>query len=120
MSIPRRRLVRPALAPEPDQQRHHQVQKLRARLEQERRVLARWMTRLRRAFHTVEKLQLTDFTHRKTNHSLGGSMKDDETQQIPHPPIHPMTEAHPDNADHSIHQYDAIDLEFYIEGAGDA
>ena len=47
-------------------------------------------------------------------------MKDNETQQIPQPPVHPMTEAHPDNADHTIHQYDAIDLEFYIEGAGDA
>ena len=57
MSIPRRRLVRPALAPEPDEQRHHQVQKLRARLEQERRILARWMTRLKRAFHAVEKIQ---------------------------------------------------------------
>ena len=56
MSMPRRRLVRPALAPEPDQLRHHQVQKLRVRLEQERRVLARWMTKLKRAFHQVEKL----------------------------------------------------------------
>jgi hypothetical protein len=56
MSVPRRRLVRPVLAPEPDQQRHHLVQKLRVRLEQERRVLARWMSKLKRAFHQVEKL----------------------------------------------------------------
>jgi hypothetical protein len=47
-------------------------------------------------------------------------MKDDEVQQIPQPPAHPVTEAHPDDADRSCHQYDAIDLEFYIEGAGDA
>ena len=46
-------------------------------------------------------------------------MKDDVPQDQ-QPPVHPMTEAHPDNADHPIHQYDAIDLEFYIEGAGDA
>ena len=56
MSMPRRRLVRPALAPDSDQQRHHQVQKLRVRLEQERQVLARWMSKLKRAFHQVEKL----------------------------------------------------------------
>ena len=47
-------------------------------------------------------------------------MKDNENQQIQQPPVPPVTEAHPDNADHTIHQYDAIDLEFYIEGAGDA
>ena len=58
MSMPRRRLVRPVLAPDPDQQRHHQVQKLRVRLEQERRVLARWMSKLKRAFHQVEKLSV--------------------------------------------------------------
>jgi len=57
MSIPRRRLVRPALAPEPDQQRHHQVQKLRTRLDRERTVLAKWMAKLRRSFHQVEKIQ---------------------------------------------------------------
>ena len=35
MSLPRRRLVRPIMAQEPDQQRHEQLQKLRARLEGE-------------------------------------------------------------------------------------
>ena len=57
MSLPRRRLVRPALAPEPDPQRHHQLQKLRVRQEEERRVLARWMSKLKRSFHQVEKIQ---------------------------------------------------------------
>jgi len=36
---------------------HHQrqVQKLRNRLAQERSALARWMARLKRSFHAVEK-----------------------------------------------------------------
>ena len=46
-------------------------------------------------------------------------MKDDEIQPIP-PQSQPITEAHPDNADHTVHHYDAIDREFYVEGAGDA
>jgi hypothetical protein len=59
MSTPRRRLVRPAPAtasrrPHSDQQ----VQKLRARLTAERAALARWMTRLKPAFHTVERTQV--------------------------------------------------------------
>jgi hypothetical protein len=60
------------------------------------------------------------FTHRKEHHSSGGSMKDDEIQPTPQPQSQPLTDAHPDNSDHSLHHYDAIDLEFYIEGAGDA
>jgi hypothetical protein len=57
MTAPRRRLVRPAApaTPGPDHQRR--VQKLRANLEQERAALARWMVRLKRAFHAVEKSQ---------------------------------------------------------------
>ena len=57
MSTPRRRLVRPIPPPSrPDCQR--KVQKLRTRLEQDRAALARWMSRLKRAFHAVEKHQL--------------------------------------------------------------
>jgi len=56
MSIPRRRILRPAPSPIPSN--HHQTQKLRSRLEKERASLARWMSRLRRAFHAVEKSQL--------------------------------------------------------------
>ena len=57
MSAPRRRLVRPATAP-PDQQRQRRLRKLREGLERERAALARWMARLRRAFHAVERQQL--------------------------------------------------------------
>lgn len=57
MTTPRRRLVRPAppsvVRPQPDRR----AQKLRARLEAERSALARWQTKLRRAFNSVEKLQ---------------------------------------------------------------
>ena len=58
MSTPRRRLVRPALAPLPPEPRdQRRIQKLRAQLDHERAALARWQKRLRRAFTTVEKLQ---------------------------------------------------------------
>ena len=58
MSTARRRLVRPAIeSTASDSGRHHQLQKLRNRLEQERKGLARWLTRLKRAFHSFEKIQ---------------------------------------------------------------
>lgn len=58
MSMPRRRLIRPALTPAPiNPNRHRQVQKLRERLEHEHAALARWQTKLKRAFNTVEKCQ---------------------------------------------------------------
>ncbi len=54
MSTPRRRLIRPHQPPtEPDRQ----IQKLRSKVEAERNTLKRWMTRLKRAFHAVEKIQ---------------------------------------------------------------
>jgi hypothetical protein len=58
MSLPRRRLVRPP-APAASSRPHAdaRAQNLRARLETERTALARWMSRLKRAFHTVEKVQ---------------------------------------------------------------
>ncbi len=57
MSIPRRRLIRPAATVAPDPQRQRRAQKLRERLEHERAALARWQTRLKRAFNAVEKCQ---------------------------------------------------------------
>jgi len=59
MSTPRRRLVRP-FAPSGTAypQSNRQTAKLRGRLEAERTALSRWMTRLKRAFHAVEKSQL--------------------------------------------------------------
>ena len=56
MSTPRRRILRPAPVPsQPHLDRR--IHKLQSRLEEERKSLARWMTRLKRAFHTVEKVQ---------------------------------------------------------------
>ncbi len=57
MSTPRRRLIRPATPPAtpPTAQ---QLQKLRTKLEKDRRDLARWMSRLKRAFSFVQKHQL--------------------------------------------------------------
>jgi hypothetical protein len=58
MSMPRRRIIRPVPAPMPSSlERPLRLQKLRGRLEQERAALARWMSRLKRAFHAVEKSQ---------------------------------------------------------------
>ena len=58
MSMPRRRLIRPAPIPVvPNPQRQRQGQKMRERLEHERMALARWQTRLKRAFNAVEKCQ---------------------------------------------------------------
>jgi hypothetical protein len=57
MTAPRRRLVRPGAPATPGPERQRRLQKLRANLERERAALARWMTRLKRAFHTVIKSQ---------------------------------------------------------------
>jgi len=58
MSTPRRRIVRPALATDQtEQQRQRRALRLRGRLVDDRTALARWMSRLKRAFHAVEKLQ---------------------------------------------------------------
>lgn len=59
MTLPRRRLLRsapptstpPASAPDPTSK----LAKLRAKLHKDRRDLARWMARLKRAFHFVQK-----------------------------------------------------------------
>jgi len=60
MTTPRRRIVRPrAVIPAQEVQRQRQLHKLRTRLEQEREALIRWMRRLRRAFHAVERRQTT-------------------------------------------------------------
>jgi hypothetical protein len=56
MSAPRRRIVRAVPVP-PNHDHTLKLQKLRGRLEGERAALARWMSRLRRAFHAVERQQ---------------------------------------------------------------
>jgi hypothetical protein len=58
MSTPRRRIVRSASPTDPTaQRRQRRVQRLRGWLVEDREALARWMSRLKRAFHAVEKLQ---------------------------------------------------------------
>jgi hypothetical protein len=59
MTTPRRRILRfPGNSqPTPARRRQPSALKVRASLEADRAALARWMTRLRRAFHAVEKLQ---------------------------------------------------------------
>jgi hypothetical protein len=58
----RRRILRPELPARPERaadQRHRQAAvKAQRRLEEERVALARWMSRLKRAFHAVERNQL--------------------------------------------------------------
>ncbi len=55
MSTPRRRIIRSAPTRTEQQNRSRRLQKLRPRLERERALLARWLVRLKRAFHVVEK-----------------------------------------------------------------
>jgi hypothetical protein len=58
MSTPRRRLVRPAtVTAETPRERQRRGFVLRSRLARTREGLGRWMSRLKRAFHSMEKLQ---------------------------------------------------------------
>jgi hypothetical protein len=57
MTTPRRRILRPPRAPQPDPRQAERPRKLREGLATDRAALARWMTRLRRAFHRVEQSQ---------------------------------------------------------------
>jgi hypothetical protein len=58
MSTLRRRLVRPAaVVTETSQQRHRRAVTRRGRLARTREGLGRWMSRPKRAFHSMEKLQ---------------------------------------------------------------
>ena len=57
MSLPRRRLIRPAPVPVTSPDRPRQIQRLRERLEKERAALSRWQRKLKRSFNAVEKCQ---------------------------------------------------------------
>jgi len=57
MSSPRRRLLRPARQSSDDNPRQAQLVARRTRLQTEQQSLARWMSRLKRAFHAVERHQ---------------------------------------------------------------
>jgi hypothetical protein len=53
----RRRILRQPSPPPEDHRQVARIRKLRERLVHERAALARWMTRLRRAFNAVQKIQ---------------------------------------------------------------
>jgi hypothetical protein len=55
MTTPRRRIIRPTSTSTSTPDQSQQVQKLRAKLDTERRGLARWLSRLRRAFTAMNK-----------------------------------------------------------------
>jgi hypothetical protein len=57
MSHPRRRLLRPSRRPVDDGPRQTKLLARRSKLEGEQQCLTRWMSRLKRAFHAVEKQQ---------------------------------------------------------------
>ena len=60
MTTTRRRIVRiRPVIPAQEVQQQRQIRKLRDRLANERAALTRWMSRLRRAFHAVERRQAT-------------------------------------------------------------
>ena len=55
MTTPRRRLIRPNAPTTNTSSATLQLQKLRGKLDKDRRDLARWMSRLKRAFTFVQK-----------------------------------------------------------------
>lgn len=55
--VPRRRVLRPVRANSLDSQRQQKLATKREQLRREQQSLTRWMTRLKRAFHAVEKQQ---------------------------------------------------------------
>jgi hypothetical protein len=60
MTAPRHPIVRlRPVIPFQEVQQQRRIRKLRDRLVSERAALARWMSRLRRAFHAMERLHAT-------------------------------------------------------------
>lgn len=57
MTTPRRRVLRPLRLGEADGARDPKLAARRVRLATEKQCLDRWMSRLKRAFHAVEKQQ---------------------------------------------------------------
>jgi hypothetical protein len=55
MNAPRRRVLRPPRAIASESHRQQKLLKCRERLQKEQQVLARWMSKLKRAFHAMEK-----------------------------------------------------------------
>ena len=57
MSAARRQIIRPQAPTSESNHRLRNKAKLSGRVESEKTALTRWMSRLKRAFHQVEKLQ---------------------------------------------------------------
>ena len=57
-TTPRRRVLRSPQTMTEDTARQRKIATRRTRLQSEQQVLSRWMSRLRRSFHAVEKQQL--------------------------------------------------------------
>lgn len=58
MTQVRRRVLRPVANATPDVvRRSRRAERQRAQLDSDRQALSRWMTKLKRAFHTIERLQ---------------------------------------------------------------
>jgi len=57
MPTPRRIVLRPQRQTADDSERQQKLSRRRVQLQAEQQTLARWMTRLKRAFHAVEKQQ---------------------------------------------------------------
>jgi hypothetical protein len=75
MTTPRWRIVRSGSAtPGPDPRQVERLRKLSERLTARRAALARWMTRLRRAFHPVEQRLLTTARVEREITKEGGPM----------------------------------------------
>ncbi len=53
----RRRILRPQRNPAVDPRQAARLERLHQKLDRERTVFARWLTKLKRAFHAVEKQQ---------------------------------------------------------------
>lgn len=57
MTTPRRRIIRPPVQPISSPENQQRIQKLRARLQRDRTDFGRWLSKLKRAFHVVEKTE---------------------------------------------------------------
>ena len=57
MTAPRRRVLRPPRTSAEESRRQQKLHRRRGQLQKEQQGLARWMTKLKRAFHAMEKQQ---------------------------------------------------------------
>ena len=58
MTTTRRRVLRPTSTVSPDESRRlRRLERQRSQLDSDRQAVSRWMTKLKRAFHAIERLQ---------------------------------------------------------------